>query len=258
MIKLIAVDMDGTLLDSQKRVPEDFLPWVRSHPDIRVAAASGRPALTLYDDLGGPQTPLIVIAENGGVVMEQGQVLHKDTMAPADIRRCLNLARDVPGVYPVLCCPEAAWTVPVAGVAEQQIRTYYRRLTFTADLDRCAETAEVVKIALYVMENRAKEVMLRFADLGPGLKAALSGPDWIDLSNVTATKGAALEQIQRKYGISLEETMGFGDYMNDLEMLEVCGESYAMANACPELMAAAKYITASNDEDGVMRVLRSL
>ena len=52
--------------------------------------------------------------------------------------------------------------------------------------------------------------------------------------------------------------MAFGDYLNDYTLLQSCGESYAMANAHPDLKAIAKYVTASNDEDGVMKILRTL
>ena len=90
------------------------------------------------------------------------------------------------------------------------------------------------------------------------MSAVVSGPDWVDLANASVSKGAALQGIQERYRIPPENCMGFGDYMNDFTLLQACEESYAMANACPELMAAAKYLTASNDDDGVMRVLRTL
>ena len=69
-------------------------------------------------------------------------------------------------------------------------------------------------------------------------------------------KGEALRGVQRMLGIRPEECMAFGDYLNDCELLDAVGESYAMENAHPALKRIAKYIAPSNDEDGVMRVLR--
>ena len=64
--------------------------------------------------------------------------------------------------------------------------------------------------------------------------------------------------IQEKYNISFEESMCFGDYLNDVTLIKSCGESYCMANGHPQLKELAKYITTSNDERGVMRVLEKL
>lgn len=65
-------------------------------------------------------------------------------------------------------------------------------------------------------------------------------------------------EVTGKYGISAVNCMAFGDYINDLHMLLRCGESYAMKDAHPGLKEVAKYVTLSNDEDGVMEVLRTL
>ena len=69
-------------------------------------------------------------------------------------------------------------------------------------------------------------------------------------------KGAAMRGLQSLLGIRPEECMAFGDYLNDCELLEAVGESYAMENAHPTLKRLARHIAPSNDEDGVMRVLR--
>ncbi len=64
--------------------------------------------------------------------------------------------------------------------------------------------------------------------------------------------------ILQKYGIQKEEAMAFGDYLNDAQLLQSCGESYCMENGHPDLKALAKHMADSNDNDGVMRVLRGL
>lgn len=258
MIKLVATDMDGTLLNSQKELPPDFTAWVERHPEIRVVIASGRQYHTLYEAFGGVRDRLIFIAENGNLVFEGERVLYKNVMAEADILRCIRTAEALPGVTPILCGVRSAWTVHAPPQVEREARMYYRRLTFTGDLAACVREDEIVKIALYIEGYRAGETVSRFQGIGAHLRPVVSGPDWIDISNDNASKGAALRSIREHYGIRREECMGFGDYMNDYELLQECGESYAMANACQELRESARYTTASNDEDGVMRVLRTL
>jgi hydroxymethylpyrimidine pyrophosphatase-like HAD family hydrolase len=74
-IKLIALDMDGTLLDSKKNLPPDFIPWVKSHPEIMTVIASGRQYHTLAKDFYLLKNELIFIAENGGLVLKNDEII---------------------------------------------------------------------------------------------------------------------------------------------------------------------------------------
>ena len=91
---------------------------------------------------------------------------------------------------------------------------------------------------------------------GP-LSITLSGEHWVDVMKPGVNKGCAMRGIQQKLGISAAECMAFGDYLNDCELLQAVGESYAMENAHPALKALARHIAPSNDENGVMRVVRA-
>ena len=258
MIKLIATDMDGTLLNSRKELPADFEAWVISHPDIKTAIASGRQYYTLYDNFGPVRDSLLYIAENGALVFERGEVLYRNVMTASDALECLRTAAAMPGVSPILCGVRSAWMIHAPENVEREARMYYHRLRFPEALETALEEDEIVKIALYIEGFRAAETVSAFRTLEPGLQPVVSGPDWIDIANASVSKGAALRSIQARYGIAPEECMGFGDYMNDYTLLEACGESYAMANACAEIRALAKHVTASNDDDGVMKILRTL
>ena len=70
-------------------------------------------------------------------------------------------------------------------------------------------------------------------------------------------KGVAITRLRKLLGLRPDQCMAFGDYPNDLEMLRAVTYGYAMANAHPDVKAAARFSAPSNDEDGVMRVLRS-
>ena len=259
MIKLVAADMDGTLLNSRKELPPDFEAWVTSHPQIRTAIASGRQYYTLYDNFSpAMRDKLLYIAENGALVFERGEVLYRNVMAPEDILQTLRVAERLPGVYPILCGANAARMVHAPENVEREARMYYHHLEYPETLESVLEADDFVKIALYIDEYKAAETVSAFQGLEPRLHPVVSGPDWIDVANASVSKGAALRSVQERYGLSPDECMAFGDYMNDYALLQSCGESYAMANACEELKAVAKHMAASNDEDGVMKVLRTL
>ena len=86
----------------------------------------------------------------------------------------------------------------------------------------------------------------------------ISGENWVDISNPIANKGRAVKLLQDKYGISKNETMVFGDFNNDLEMLDQAFFSYAMSNAHANVKKAARFQTKSNDELGVETILKEL
>lgn len=257
-IRLVATDMDGTLLDSQKRLPADFMDWVNAHPDIKTVIASGRQYYTLVKDFLPIKEKLIYIAENGGFVFENDKMIYSNAMKKEDVYRCLAKIERIEGLTPVLCGEKSAYMKPSKDSVQKEVAVYYHHLKQTNDLHAAAMQDTIVKIAVFAEEKKAEPAMVHFKDVGGNLAVVLSGDSWIDIANQTVSKGIAIVQIQKKYGIDKAECMAFGDYLNDAQMLENCEESYCMENGHPDLKVLAKYTAASNDEDGVMQVLRKL
>lgn len=256
-IRLVAADMDGTLLNSKKELPPEFIPWVRNHPDIKTVIASGRQYFTLEKDFLPLRDSLVFVCENGGLVYEHQNVMYRNVMAKQDIRDCLALIKEVPYATPILCGETGAYVVP-DGSREllDNARMYYEKLNRVDDLAPLVDQLDFVKIAIFFSEKHAEEEYPRFSDVDPKIAVFLSGDSWIDLQNRTVNKGVAIQAIQKQYGIPPEECAAFGDYLNDTQMLEVCGESYCMKNGHEDLKKVAKYVTEyTNDENGVMRIL---
>ena len=92
--------------------------------------------------------------------------------------------------------------------------------------------------------------------LGGDHSVILSGANWVDVMKPGVNKGRAMRMLQEIKGVSPDECMAFGDYLNDWELLQSVTESYAMENALPELKAIAKHIAPPNDDRGVMRVVK--
>lgn len=257
-IKLVAMDMDGTLLDSQKRLPCDFMDWVKNHPDVKTVIASGRQYFTLVKDFLPIKEKLIYVAENGGFVFEDEKIIFKNIMKKEDVFDCLKLIDGIEGLTPVLCGEASAYMREAKEHICREVRMYYARLQKTEDLQNAALSDSITKIAIFADNKSAEAAMKHFIGIEKHLAAVLSGDSWIDISNATVNKGAAVDAIRKKYGISRKESMAFGDYLNDAQLLKSCEESYCMENGHPDLKALAKHIAKSNDDDGVMRVLRTL
>ncbi|MBP3656005.1 MAG: HAD family hydrolase [Clostridia bacterium] len=260
MIRLIACDMDGTLLDSRKRLPQDILPVLRALKErgVLFAVASGRQYAALRRDLEEIADDILFICENGALVMHHDKRLLIDPVDPADLPRIIGAVQGMERVYPVICCAEKAYVQ--RGASDYFLREtlpYYPSCEMVDDLRaKCAE-GDVCKVAFFDEgDAQTGEYPALQETLGGRLAVILSGSHWVDVMKPGVHKGKAMEGLQQMLGIAPEECMAFGDYLNDCELLAAVGESYAMANAHPDLKAMAKYIAPSNDEDGVLRVLR--
>ena len=261
MIKLIATDMDGTLLDSRKNMPGDILPVVRALRGMGVdfVIASGRQYAALRRDLGELADEVIFLAENGALIMEKEKRLFIDPLPADTIRPIIERTRGMEGIHPVICRAGAALiqkTAPEEFV--RNVMMYYDSTEVVDNLlDVCNGLDDVCKIAFYD-EGDAEhhEYPLLREVLPESLAVILSGYSWVDVMKPGANKGRAMRMLQEIKGVGPQQCMAFGDYLNELEMLGSVTESYAMQNALPEIRAAAKHIAPSNDENGVVRVIR--
>lgn len=257
--KIIALDLDGTLLDSRKCFPAEFPDWVRSHPETVFVLASGRQIYALLEQFSEIKDELWYIAENGACVYHAGEFLLVDAMKTEDSLKVLDEFSGDPSCEPLVCGLDSAYVRNCGGQAKEEATKYYDHIEYNDDLYSCAKKDRILKIAVFVNGFRAEEAYSSLPSRNDGLTALLSGDSWIDVANSSVGKGAALKAIQDILGASREETAAFGDYLNDMSLFEAAAESYAMANSHPELKKAAKYVTRyTNDENGVMEALKEM
>lgn len=262
MIKLIATDMDGTLLDSGKRLPADLPRVVRALKarGVRFAVASGRQYYALRRDLEPLVPDILFIAENGALIMENDRQLFIDPLPSEEIGRILRAAQGLKGVYAAVCRAGSALVESSASEEFIYNMTMYYANTQVVDnlIERCEGLQDVCKVAFYDEGDAAThELPVLSAVLSDSLAVILSGESWVDVMKPGVNKGRAMSILLEQRGLAPEECMAFGDYLNDLELLQAVGESYAMENALPEIKRAARHIAPSNDEDGVLRVIRA-
>ena len=257
-VRLIAVDMDGTLLYSNHEVGPDFWDLYRrlEAAGIVFAAASGRQVDSILDKIGRVGESLAVLGENGAYGQYRGDVLVKTVLPQGALPEILRRLRANRSIEAVLCGPHTAY---VHSEREaflgfmSEFYTAHQRVEDLADVD-----GDVVKVALYHPTDSERNIYPHFADLQPGLQVKVSSKFWVDLSHPDANKGHAMRLLQARLGVTPAETLAIGDYNNDLEMLAAADFSFAMANAHPDVKAAARYATGSNDEGGVEAVLRQV
>ncbi|KQB83575.1 Cof-type HAD-IIB family hydrolase [Corynebacterium oculi] len=256
--RLVAVDMDGTFLDGQGKIPEAF--WdlyprlVRA--GITLVPASGRQLATLQDLFGPLGKDLHFIAENGTVVYAEGKIISTTPMRAHSARALIDAAYASPTrMETVVCTPTMAY-VDRPDIVDE-VAKYYHRVSAVKDLHEAVDDS-VIKMAFYTEADAETVALPMLHAAAPEEQPAVSGKHWIDVMSPEANKGRALEQLSEALGIPLNRTIAFGDYLNDLEMLRTAGTAYAMSNAHPRIKEAADHIAPPNTEAGVLTVLEGL
>ncbi|PRY67141.1 hypothetical protein B0I08_10734 [Glaciihabitans tibetensis] len=256
-IRLIVSDMDGTLLDGDGNVPATFWPLLDSLTDagILFSPGSGRQYQTLLS-VFGDRPGLVYIAENGTNVMRDGVALSREPVDQAIIAPIVNWVKEVAAAGAdigfVVCGARTAYIERTDDAFVAHVRRYYAAVEIVADARAAAVDDAVLKIAIYdvgLAESRTAPAIL---GLNLPADVVVSGENWVDVMPPGVNKGTALIRLQDHLGITRAQTMAFGDFLNDAEMLDAAEHSYAVANAHPSIRARARHIAPSNIDDGVV------
>lgn len=262
MIKLIASDIDGTLVpDGSDRInPEIFRVIVQlKRQGIYFAAASGRQWKSIERLFEPVKDQIFFIAENGAYVGARGRELFTFPMKSEEIREIIHDVRKIPDCDLMLSGRNVLYTESKNQTfIDYLVLGYHNEICQVEDLEEVEE--EIIKASIYHQGYRASEVAgsVMIPKWGSRLKVVTAGKEWLDIMESQVNKGAALKEIQESLGILPEETMAFGDNLNDMELLSRAKYSYAIGNARKEIKEAANYVADTNVNDGVLKVMRTL
>jgi len=249
--ELITVDLDGTLLKSDKSISKYTVDifrecQARGIPIIFATARSPASILRFLDMI-----PADGIIANGGATAEFtdefgiGREIYRAVLdiktANEIIRRFLKLQ---PEIDISVETNETFYHNYPSGLLREMPESFARYHVFTQELS----DPFVHKITVKIDRKSAFEIAADFPDVGV---IPFFGEPWVRFAHINATKWKALSALADYLGINPKHIAAFGDDYNDIDMLENCGISVAMDNAVPEAKAAAEFITSSNDNDGV-------
>lgn len=259
-VKLVVSDMDGTLLNSNHEVSSVFLSLFKElqQRNIIFCAASGRQHNSIAERLQAIKDEIYIIAENGGVVKQKDNVLLSHFLSAEKVLKIIPIVRKINGANMVLCCDNSAFVESKDERFIDLFQEYYASYQRVNDLEEIAKTVPVFKIAIYHFESSEHFIYPEIKHLKNEVLLKISGQNWLDISDEKANKGSALKHLQKLLNISKAETMVFGDYHNDIEMMQEAEFSFAMGNAHEAIKKLAKYTTESNDNLGVERILKKL
>ncbi len=258
-VKLIASDMDGTLLNGKGELDPAFFPLFNELElrGIRFAAASGRQYDGLLRTFAPVADRMLFIAENGAYAAAGRKEWLLLDMDHETVAGLIARIRRIEGTCIVLAGRDSAYIEDKQPEFIREARKYYTRCKEVENL-LDVQGDRLLKIAVYDFLGAAENSYSRLKHLEHGFQVAVSGEKWMDISRKEANKGAALKLIQQKLGVSPEETMVFGDQMNDAQMMRQARFSYAVANAVPEIRSIAVFEAPSNEQNGVIQVLEKM
>lgn len=260
-IRLIAIDLDGTLLSSSKTISEYTLSVLRKAiaGGAYVAIASGR----IYSDAVGhseriaPGQP--VICSNGSMACTHDpfDVVYCECLQKAKLRSIVEILEKEKSYYQVYCDDGSVMESRHPNPFHKRKNDVY---DYTGDVLNGDEMPKYVgdgalKVVCFSPDpEKLSRIRKAMEKLG-GLEINSSWYDNLELLASGVTKGAALKALADHLGVAMEETMAFGDNENDLSMIQAAAIGVAMGNATDVVKAQADYVTATNDEDGVARAV---
>lgn len=262
-IKLIATDVDGTLVkDSSREVYDEMIDVIQRLTDAgyQFVVASGRQYGSIRRMFERAERKLHYIAENGAHIVLNGENYAVTKMNRKDVE---GIMADLRALYPQDCHVVASTAQGCFLESKDQdfinlIANEYRNdVTLTDDI--LAEDVEIIKLAVYKKGNMrpiGESVLIpKWQDK---VKTTMAGEEWVDFMDKSVDKGKALAKIQEALEVKREETMTFGDNNNDLGLMLAAEESYAVENAVEEVKKAAKHICPGYVDKGVYQVLKEL
>jgi hypothetical protein len=239
--RLIALDMDGTLLDDEGRVSEANRRWIREalNAGVTVCLSTGRGLQSVrpYLDELELDTPMVTV--NGGEVWERpGSLWVRHTLPGAWIGELRERALELDVWY---------WGYTTEG-------------PFNRDrwIDRPESEYEWLKFGIHTDRDDVRAAFRRWAEESDRYEVTNSNPRNLELNPKGVTKATGLAEICRRMGLSWSEVVAVGDSLNDIAMIRAAGLGVAMGNAQEAVKQAADRVTETNANDGVAAVIRSI
>ncbi|WP_088101966.1 Cof-type HAD-IIB family hydrolase [Halalkalibacter urbisdiaboli] len=237
VIKLIAIDMDGTLLNNRNEISEENRNAIKAaeKQGIHVVISTGRTRTTCDDLVKSLSLQSYLITVNGSEIWdENGTLVERTLLDTAFIEHMWGLKQK----YNTYC-----WGATVGNVWREGI---------PEDLS----AHEWMKFGFDIPDDRIREIIYKELSDNEALEVSNSSPTNLEINAKGVNKAKALNKVCQRLGFTMENVMALGDSLNDIAMIQGAGLGIAMGNAQESVKEAANWITATNIEDGVAQAIQ--
>ena len=267
-IKLVALDLDGTLFDNSSRISKRNLTAIRSITDkgIHVVISTGRPFEGIpFDQIKGTGINYAIPANGSGIYeISTGKCLYENAMDEELVTPILNflLTRDIhmdafiggKGYTPVQCVETAQKLTVPSSIKNYIITTRTRLDNILQFIHENQLKVQKMTLNFYPAADGTlidRETVRKFLVSNPSITTVCGGYNNLEFTRADANKGVGLRKLAEILGVNPDATMAIGDTENDLAIIEAAGIGVAMGNATDAVKARADYVTTTNTKDGV-------
>ena len=262
MIKLIASDIDGTLVpEGSHEISHEYFKVIEDLKEIgiRFCACSGRQYPSMLDLFRPIADDIFFISGNGTVLRTKDKVLHTWPLDKELVLQLVESVRGIEGANFVIENPDRSYM----DCGEDSDFMKMLRDGYHYDVENVDDVTKIpldniVKVSIYCDDVEPRTEELRNDPRFAKMNMLISGAKWLDVTAIEAGKGEAYALLQEYLGIGIEETVYFGDNLNDLSAFRETGVALTVANARRELKDAADIVERSFSKMGVLRELRNI
>lgn len=261
MVRLIVSDMDGSLLNSKKELPHDIFQVIEEINDkgLEFAIASGRSYGCLVQMFEPVKDKISFICDNGAYVVSKGKVLFSSSINKEKYKFFIQEGRKHENIYMTVCAPTKAFVENLDTIPEEameEINHYYSYAEEVSDL--CNVNDEVLKICYLDLSGAETNIYPALKPFSANPRVVLSADVWVDIVNEDVNKGHGLLTLQNELAIGKDQTVIFGDYLNDLELFDHADYSYCPSNAHDDIKAIAKGILGHHDDWSIINKIKDI
>lgn len=260
--KAIAVDMDGTFLDSNKNYDhtkfQKILGEIKQRK-LHFIVSSGRPLARLKLDFKDFLDQIDIVAENGAVLFRDGHIFSTRFFTDKTVKKLIKFIQEnYPQMEIMASGVDYSYLlVSSSSNFKQQMNYYYPNQVELKSFNQMPTNARITKLTLWSDQSTSTLAKEFNRDFSERIHVTTSGFKFTDVLPYGVNKADGLKYFLRYFDLSGDDLIAFGDGMNDAEMMKLAKFSYAMANADKDLKQITKYEAPSNDENGVFKVLEN-
>lgn len=259
-IKAVAVDMDGTFVNSNNQYDRKRFGRIldQLHQNgIHFIVASGRPLARLKRDFEGFMDKIDLVSDNGAVLVRDGKIINTHTFTYQNTFKIYQfLQNNFPNSSIIICGLNNSYILNGASSNFMHfMQFYYPNYLLINDFNDIPTGEQIDKITTWTKAS-AEQIENGFNQVYPEkIHATSSGFNCLDIVPYGVNKASGLKYFLRYFNLTPANLMAFGDGMNDLEMMKLAKYSYAMANGEDDLKKVASYEAPSNNDHGVLVIL---
>lgn len=260
-MKAIALDLDGTLLNSEKEISVENREILKSLSEkgVEILIVTGRPYPTTKKIAQTLDFPVTIICYNGARVIDlkTDKVLFEELLSENDVSKIIDFCKE--NKKDLNLFQNDIWYVEDLESFGTQ---YYKKNSKLEPVLKSFESFKDFKMLktiiidenekLNLVEKKLREI------LHDSVYFTYSQDKYLEILNKLVNKGETLRGVLKEKGIEMSECIAFGDAQNDIEMLSAVGIGVAMGNAHESLKQSADYITDTNDNNGVAKFLKTI